>query len=455
MSYVTGLAVAVFVLLVITYGFFSYDFFTSVNESLEGELDALELQYGNKGALGLEQFVEERAQKNQFSRFTYILVDKNHQKVSGALSHWPNYKEWSDGWLSFEMGFKAYNNEEKVFNFLARSRHLDDDHILLVARVADDVRQSIQLVAGSLFWGMIIMILLGLLGGVITSLMTLHRVETINDSIKDIMRGNLKNRIPVVEPLDDFQQLAMSINDMLDRIESAMSDVRDVSNGIAHDLRTPLTRLRNNLSLLEKRSAPQNTDMVRDMLGEADNLLSTFSALLRISQVESGAKRANFADVNISQIVTDVVELYEPLSYEKNQTLSFTVAKDLVVFGDKDLLFQMLANLMDNAIKYTPENGSIRVSQSHIKGAKGNYLEVEFEDSGPGIPKEKQEHVFKRFYRVDESRGVSPGNGLGLALVYAVAKLHYGQVFLSNVSFYAKENKGLRVTVKLGLGSET
>ena len=451
MSYVTGLAVAVFILLVITYGFFSYDFFTSINESLEGELDVLEQQYIKNGSSGLDTFVEARAEKNQFSRFTYILVDENYNKVSGALTHWPEYTTWSDGWLSFEMGFKAYDDEKKVFNFLARSRYLDSKHILLVARVADDVRQNIKLVAGSLFWGMIIMILLGLLGGVITSLMTLSRVETINDTINDIMHGNLNNRIPVKEPLDDFQRLAMSINDMLDQIERAMTDVRDVSNSIAHDLRTPLTRLRNNLSTLEKRSAPKNTDMVVDMLAEADNILSTFSALLRISQVESGAKRAKFATINITQILSDVVELYEPLSFEKGQQLTFNQSESVTVFGDKDLLFQMLANLMDNAIKYTPENGQIHVAQTFIESSKGDYLEIEIEDSGPGIPKEKHEKVFQRFYRLDESRGVSPGNGLGLALVHAVAKLHYGEIFLSRVSFLTTENKGLRVTIKLNI----
>ncbi len=297
------------------------------------------------------------------------------------------------------------------------------------------------------------MILLGLLGGLITSLMTLHRVEIINDTIRDIMEGNLTHRIPVQEPLDDFQRLAMSINDMLDQIEGAMNDVREVSNNIAHDLRTPLTRLRNNLSTLEKRSAPQNTEMVRDMLAEADNLLATFSALLRIAQVESGAKRANFDRVNLTQVLEDVVELYEPLSFDKQQELKVHPFDHCDFHGDKDLLFQMLANLMDNAIKYTPESGQLSVALKVREGSKSQFAEIEFTDSGPGIPKDKQAKVFQRFYRIEASRGVSPGNGLGLALVKAVANLHHGEIFLSNVSFYAKENKGLRVTIKMALNA--
>jgi len=450
-SYVTALAVAVFVLLVITYGFFTYDYFNSVNNSLESELDILQEEYDTSGLVGLDRFAIARKEQSHFSRFAYILVDDTHQKLAGDLPYWPKYKTWSDGWLSFEMNFIGPFEKPERFNFLARSREIGDNRVLLVARASEDVRQSIELVGGTLFWGMIIMILLGLIGGLVTSLMTIHRIEVINDSIKNIMGGDLSKRIPVSEPLDDFQQLSMSMNDMLDRIERAMNDVREVSNNIAHDLRTPLTRLRNNLSLLEKRSAPQNTQMVRDMLAEADNLLSTFSALLRIAQVESGTKRENFARVNLSQITNDVIELYEPLAFDKQQKFNFEVHPDCFCVGDKDLLFQMLANLMDNAIKYTPETGAIKVTLSVFESNGGRTAEIEFIDSGPGIAKEKHKKVFQRFYRVDESRGVSPGNGLGLSLVKAVADLHDGEIFLSNVSFFKNQNKGLRVTVKFKL----
>ena len=450
-SYVTSLAFAVFILLSITFAFFSYDFFNSVNASLESELDELEQQYLSSGADSIDSFVEQRASENKFSRFAFILVNQQQEKIAGDLLFWPDYKVWSDGWLSFEMSFQTYNNNTQVYNFLARERQLDGGYKLLVARFSDDVRRNIQLVAGAIIWGMVIMILLGLLGGLITSLMTLHRVEVINDTIYDIMEGNFTHRIPVKEPLDDFQRLAMGINNMLDRIEGAMNDVRDVSNSIAHDLRTPLTRLRNNLSSLEKRSAPQNTEMVREMLEEADNLLSTFSALLRIAQVESGAKRANFSPLDMSKIVDDVVELYEPLAADKHQTLKLDCEKGLHLVGDKDLLFQMLANLMDNAIKYTPAGLGIQVNLKQSLSRHGRWAELEVIDSGPGIPKDKREKVFQRFYRVDESRGLSPGNGLGLALVKAVAKLHHGEIFLSDKALYASAEKGLRVSVKLRL----
>lgn len=450
-SYVTGLSIAVFILLAITSGFYSYDFFSSVNNELEGELDLLQSQYQKGGVSSLEYLVSTRKSIDKFDRFSYILVDKNSQKISGDLKHWPKYEAWTDGWLSFEMSFEDWQGQQQSYNFLARSRELANDEELLVARVADDVRRNIQLVGGTLLWGMFIMIFLGIIGGVIVSVMALQRVETINAAIKMIMSGNLSNRIPVQEPMDDFQRLSKNLNQMLDKIENAVDDVRQVTNNIAHDLRTPLTRLRNQLSTLEKRSAPQNTEMVREMINEADSLLSTFGALLRISQIESGAKRENFTKLNLSQILNDVIELYEPLAVDKKIQLKFDIEADVQLFGDKDLLFQMLANLMDNAIKYTPDNESITVM---LKVDRENgYAQLQFVDTGPGIPTSKYEKVFQRFYRVEESRGVSPGNGLGLSLVKAVVNLHKAKIYLGDNNKKLK-NKGLKISIELDLEAE-
>jgi signal transduction histidine kinase len=447
-SYVTALSVAVFVLLALTNTYFSYDFFNAVNDELETELDFLQSLYDQGGKSTLEYQVSTRKSIDKFDKFSYILVDQNKEKISGDLKHWPAYKEWSDGWLSFAMSFEDWQGEQQSYNFLARSRELKNGEFLMVARIADDVRQNIELVGSTLLWGMIIMIILGVIGGIVVSVMSLQRVETINDTIRTIMSGNLSNRIPVHEPLDDFSRLSHNLNQMLDRIEDAVDDVRQVTNNIAHDLRTPLTRLRNKLSTLEKRSAPQNTEMIREMLAESDDLLATFNALLRIAQIESGVKRENFSDVNLSLILHDVVELYEPLAVDKGLHLSTDIAEDVHLQGDKDLLFQMLANLMDNAIKYTPENESVAVSLH----TENQHAVLQFADTGPGIPEEKYKKVFQRFYRVEASRGVSPGNGLGLSLVKAVAKLHRGRIRL-NANQPRSENKGLKLTITVDLNA--
>lgn len=446
-SYVTALSVVVFILLGITYTFYSYEYFTGVNDQLENELDILQHEYREQGLTGMETLTAERRKKSKFDRFSYILVDGQQQKLSGDLSHWPEYKEWSDGWLSFEMSFSDWQGQPQLYNFLARSRLLEDGNQLLVARVSDDVRQNIKLVVGTMTWGLIIMIILGLIGAIITSYMTFSRVETINTAIRTIMSGDLSERIPIEEPIDDFQHLARNINNMLERIENSMNDVRQVADNIAHDLRTPLTRLRNKLSTLETRSAPHNRDMVLDMLGEADHLLSTFSALLRIAQVESGAKKANFQRLSLTQIFTDVVELYEPVASVKDIELTVGHCDDVAIRGDKDLLFQMLVNLMDNAIKYTPDGGRIRVSLEE----EGDNIYILFADSGPGIPPDKYAKVFQRFYRVESSRSEHPGNGLGLSLVQAVATLHGGAVSLSSSQqiFVGNETSGLQVCITI------
>lgn len=445
LSYVIALSVVGFILLALTYVFYSYDFFEEINNSLEGELDLLQSAYQKGGVESLNALVEKRKAVDRYDRFSYILVNQNQQKLSGDLPAWPSYKTWSDGWLSFELSFKNFQGEPQLYNFLARLRLLDNGQQLLVARVSDDVRQNIQLVAGTLLWGLLIMILLGIIGAVITSFISIQRVDTINQTIRNIMLGNLSERIPVQEPYDDFQHLSMNINTMLGRIESAVDDVRQVTNNIAHDLRTPLTRLRNRLSKLQSRTAPENVDTVQAMLQEADGLLSTFNALLRISQIESGAKRENFVELNFSQIVNDVVELYEPLASDKNITIEQNISLNAIVTGDKDLLFQMLLNVLDNAIKYTDEGGYISIQLIHLEST----VRFNIADTGVGIPEAQRKKVFQRFYRVEESRGEIPGNGLGLSLVQAVVNLHHGAVYLTAYKPWLSVNPGLKVDVQL------
>jgi signal transduction histidine kinase len=274
---------------------------------------------------------------------------------------------------------------------------------------------------------MLITVVLGVIGGAWTSLTMLREVESINRAVRTIMEGDLSERIPITGRGGDMEVLVLNFNSLLDRIQSLMAGVRQVSDNIAHDLRTPLTRLRNHLSNLEQHCKPENREEVQAMLAEADGLLATFSGLLRIAQVESGHRRAGFGPVNLSAIVQDVVELYEPLAQDKQQQITLNLPDEKInITGDRDLLFQAIANVLDNAIKYTPEAGQVSVTMRQ----HGSQAVVEVIDSGVGIPEEKYDKVFERFYRVEASRGQQSGNGLGLSLVAAVMKLHDGKISL-------------------------
>ncbi len=266
----------------------------------------------------------------------------------------------------------------------------------------------------------------------------MRRIETINATSRDIMSGDLSRRIPTRGSGDELDRLAGSLNAMLDRIQSLMEGVRQVSDNIAHDLRTPLARLRNRLetAALPETDPPASRAALESALAEADALLGTFNALLRIARIEARERRAAFADVDLGELIGDVGELYEPLAEQKRQTL-LTDSSAAVIVGDRDLLFQALANLLDNAIKYTPAGGNIRVGLS----TAGAGVELTVADDGPGIPEAFRERVLRRFFRLDPSRP-SGGSGLGLSLVAAVADLHGATLRLDDM------RPGLKVTLR-------
>ena len=245
------------------------------------------------------------------------------------------------------------------------------------------------------------------------------RLEQINRISQDIRHGDLSRRMPQGHGRDEFDRLAGNLNRMLDQIQSLMEGVRSVSDAIAHDLRTPLARLRTRLERLRKAPHGELETGIEQSIAEADRMLATFNALLSIAQLEAGSRRTDFVDVDLQALLVDIVDLYEPVASDKNIDLQLEQNAAVSLHGDRNLLFQAISNLVDNAVKYTPEGG--RVQLELLRHGQGPRLVVG--DSGPGIPAEERGRVFKRFYRLDAHRD-SAGNGLGLTLVAAVAKLH-------------------------------
>jgi len=393
------------------------------DDTIEAEVTGLAERYRLSGLDGLIRSIDERVSRKPNGDAVYLLTDDQLTPLIGNLDRWPRVSRDSDGWLNFDLE-QATSEGEVTHRGRARPFTLRGGYHLLVGRDMQELDATRSLIVRAIAWGLAITVMMALAGGIMLSRRTMRRLEAINETSRRIMRGDLSRRIPTRSTDDDFDQLADNLNSMLDTIEELMEDVRRVTDNVAHDLRTPLTRLRNRLENL-KSDSDVDKSSVEAALADADGLLDTFNALLRIASIESGRRRAAFKSIPLDDVVRDVTELYEPLAEQKQQKLEVSVSDDVRIQGDRDLLFQAFANLLDNAIKYTPQGGSIRVTLED--SASGPRIRII--DSGPGIPEQSRDQVFKRFFRLEESRH-TPGNGLGLSLVEAVARLHNASIKL-------------------------
>jgi signal transduction histidine kinase len=282
-------------------------------------------------------------------------------------------------------------------------------------------REMHKLIVRVFGWSSAISLVLAFGGGALMSGSLLRRIETISETARDIMAGDFSKRIPVRGTGDELDHLVASLNAMLERNELAIESVRQVSNDIAHDLRTPLTRLRQRLELAQRRarSVEDWRRASEGCISDMDAILETFGGLLRIAQIESGMPTRRFTKVDLSELLRIVFEIYKPMAEEKEQAFSDNIVSGLTVWGDRELLMQMIANVIENAIKHSPKGASISV----VASGSASTIALAVNDSGPGIPTEERVRVFKRFYRLERSRS-TPGNGLGLSLVEAIAALH-------------------------------
>src|SRR5262249_9296861 len=287
-------------------------------------------------------------------------------------------------------------------------------------------------------------LLIALAGGILLSRSFIRRVDTITTTCRAIMAGRLDERIPVSRSRNHLDHLAITINDMLERIADLMDRLRQVSNDIAHDLRTPLAHLRYRLERAQhnSRSAGDYEAAVNGAIADCDHILGLFPSLLRIAPIESGARRTAMAELNLSEVLREVAALYEPTIGDDGRPFAVHIEPRLVVLGDRQLLYRLFANLLDNAIRHTSKATAIAM---HAKNVSGQ-VRVTVSDGGAGIPPEDREAVFRRFYRREQSR-TTPGSGLGLALASAIADLHGTRIVLSDNA------PGLRATIEFAESS--
>lgn len=360
----------------------------------------------------------------------YFYQDKNGNLLDGNIDKIPeDVRLIKEGVISFDI---LLDSQKRLV--AAKIHTYDDGSKLLVARDITDIMQSYKRLRLFSFVIMGFMLLVVLISFFISTFVV-TRINKIANTVKEIMStGDLSRRIYVDSNWDDMSYLAKILNDLLKKIESLMHSIRDVSDNIAHDLRTPITRLRGELEgLKNKKLSEKDIDI---LVSEADSILSIFNSLLRIANIEKGKQSQSFKEIKIKNILSDVIELYEPLADEKNILINKTLEANIKVFGDTDLIFQMLANLLDNAIKFSSLNGDVFVILKKIDDKPA----VIISDSGSGISKEELEKVFDRFYRSDKSRN-TPGSGLGLSMVKAVCELHKAKIIID-------DNKpGVKVTI--------
>ncbi|WIY53692.1 HAMP domain-containing sensor histidine kinase [Devosia sp. YIM 151766] len=310
---------------------------------------------------------------------------------------------------------------------VVRSIVLDNGMRLVVGRDVVERRGYSAIILQSFLVGVVGIILFSVMAGGITARRVLRRIDTIRDTSTKIMSGNLSERVPVTRRNDEFDGLATNLNAMLDRIEQLLQGLKEVTDNVAHDLKTPLTRLRNKAeaALRDTASTATKEEALETIIAESDRLIQTFNALLMIARVEAGAPSGVLSDINVSDIVADVAELYGPVAEDADIEVVSTVEAGVTLKANRELVGQAMVNLLENAVKYARPGaggtGRIAVELSRVAGL----VRIVVADNGPGIPENDRKRVLERFVRLEESRSEA-GSGLGLALVNAVARLHGG-----------------------------
>ncbi len=404
----------------------SADFVERQTEAtLDAEISGLSEQYAQRGLSGLVQIVAARSAGDRGDAMLYLITDPNGRPLAGNIAGWPAGVPARTGWLSFSVESKSKGHIETD---PARGRLIiiSGGYRLLVGRDISDAAAFRDRVKTTLLWSGLAALGVGLLGGAAMSRKLLRRVELVNRTSERVMAGNLSDRVPLDGTSDEFDQLAANLNRMLDQIERLMTAMREVTDDVAHDLKTPLARLRARLelALIGPLDAAAQSEAIRAAIDEADRLLATFNALLGIAEAEAGAGRDEAGPLDLGEIAGAAAEFYEPAAEEKGFALSLAAEPEVRIRGDRHLLSQTLHNLLDNALKYAGGGDlSIRVFRADGRAV------LEVADRGPGIPEADRHSVFDRFVRLEPSRS-TPGNGLGLSLVRAVARRHHGTVAL-------------------------
>lgn len=386
-----------------------------VRASITEDLSLFRQAFAAGGTGGVIEEVEELTNSAAPDRF-FLLLGPDGSRLSGNLPP----ESWRPGWsvVPFDTAGERIGRDRQL-DLYAEGVVLGNVR-LLVARRSDIIEDIQRILLSALLSGSVVTMMLALIGGYAVGIGPTRRVDAIAATTRAIVEGRLDLRLPIAGKGDELDRLATDINAMLARIETLVESLRQVSTDIAHDLRTPLSRLRQGLEGIAH--AKEQADLeqaVQTAIGESDAIVASFDALLRIAQIDAGARKSRFMRLDLASVAERIADAYGEVALDAGHHLVATIESGLWIVGDTDLLVQALANLVENAIHHVPPPGTIRIVARH----DGTDIVLAVSDDGPGVPEHERDNIFRRLYRLDRSRE-TPGHGLGLALVASIAELH-------------------------------
>jgi signal transduction histidine kinase len=430
--YVVFFALSTIAIFAITYHAAGRHLLELFHTAIAADVRELTAMSGREDLTGLAEEIQERVSQGGGNDDYYLLLAGDGRVIAGNLAP----AEAFLGWKEWERPIRGSSSEND--HLIGLGIKLESGATLVAAQSVVAMRETQGVILETFVWGTLISIVLALAGGYAQSKGPVQRLRAIAQTTRDIVDGRFDRRIVTTGSLDDLDRISLDINRMLDRIQDLMQSLKQVSSDIAHDLRTPISRLRQELETLQRNPGTliDTQTAVDSVLREVDLIIDTFDALLRIAQIEGGARRANFQTVDISSVLENVTGVYASVAEDRGHLFEVEIEGDCILRGDRDLLTQLFANLIENTLTHVPAPSSISVTLKR----SGNECRCVVADEGPGIPEQEHDKVFRRLYRLERSR-TTPGSGLGLSMVSAIAELHGAAIKLDD------NRPGLIVTV--------
>jgi len=431
--YVGLFALSVVILFGFMYAFATRYLENQAAEAVRERYSMLMDEYKQGGSEDLETRINEMVASDDEGIEIYLLISNKNENLAGNLEAWPEFAtdegafEKGGRWLRFSI--EGTRNHPGNITVKAISVPISKWRTLLVGQSLINVRKVEQVILQAFLASLALTLVMAFIGAVIMTKSVISRLSIINRSAHTIMHGEMSARIPYARGGDEFDELSQNLNLMLDKIETLLQSLSQFANNIAHDLRSPLNRIttRTEAGLRGLKEASAARRLLEKNVEDMHGLIGTFNSILKISELEANTAFRTFEPCDLGWIVSELVEFYEPYASEKSIRLESTLADPLVINGERNLLTQAFANLIDNAIKFTPQGGSITISS----WTSEDEMEISISDTGTGIPKEFREKVFEKFFRMEASRHTR-GNGLGLSLVAAIAGIHGAEIRLED-----------------------